>query len=544
MMTSLSEQNAANDRFSLSERWILILVGTSLLALGVSGESLWVDEGYSAKLAMQPTLVLWARTLQSILGSEPQMPGYQLYLWVWTRLFGMSEWTMRFANLPWAVLFTATLAWGSERLLRVRRLWLVICLSPFLWFYMNEARPYAMMLGLSMAITVAVLAYARDSEHFHVAPWWTMILLLGLWAVHMLAITLVPSLLVLLFLLRPVPIKTFIRQWLWPILVTMPFYLLLALYYLHTVAGGKGGSIERPGLSNLGFSLYEFLGFGGLGPPRTDLRLHPNMHTLLPYLPTLALGVLAFVLLGVTIVPRLRRLSDRRTAFGLATAFAVGVLVTFGLAYAAHFRLLGRHLAVFPPLLAFLLIAGLRPVRDQRQQIPVFGSLLLLAAVWICSDFKQRVLPSYHKDDYRSAVALARNALANGEPVLWVADRETANYYGLTTTEGLEKGSLLPGRPMEAVSGVCSAARLESSLPSGKPVLVLITDREHFDPGGNCREVVDSLHSTHVASYPDFDAWQVTGGSSGAGIVASSLRSYYLHPTSVLTTTTSNTKLP
>jgi hypothetical protein len=124
-------------------------------------------------------------------------------------------------------------------------------------------------------------------------------------------------------------------------------------------------------------------------------------------------------------------------------------------------------------------------------------------------------------------------------PVLWVADRETANYYGLTTTEGLEKGSLFPGRPMEAVSGVCSPARLEDSLSSGKQVLVLITDREHFDPGGSCREVVDSLNSTHVASYPDFDAWQVTGGPSGAGVVASSLRSSYLRPTSVLTTTTS-----
>jgi hypothetical protein len=542
MMTLLPEQNAASDRFSLSERWILIIVGTFLLALGVSGESLWVDEGYSAKLAMQPTLVLWARTLQSILGSEPQMPGYQLYLWGWTRLFGMSEWAMRFANLPWAVLFTATLAWGSERLLRVRRLWLVICLSPFLWFYMNEARPYAMMLGLSMAITVAVLAYARDPECFLVAPWWAMILLLVLWAVHMLAITLVPSLVVLLFLLRPVPIKTFIRQWLLPILVTTPFYLSLALYYLHTVAGGKGGSIEKPGLSNLGFSLYEFLGFGGLGPPRTDLRLHPNLHTLLPYLPMLTLGMLAFVLLGVTIVPRLRSSSDRRTALGLATAFAVGVLVTFGLAYVAHFRLLGRHLAVFPPLLVFLLIAGLRPVRDQRQQTPVLGSLLLLAAVWICSDFKQRVLPSYHKDDYRSAAALARSALANGEPVLWVADRETANYYGLTTTEGLEKGILLPDGPMEAVSGVCSPARLENSLSSGKPVLVLITDREHFDPGGNCREVVGSRNSTHVASYSDFDAWQVTDGPSGAGVVASSLRSSYLRPTSVTTTTTSESR--
>jgi hypothetical protein len=213
------------------------------------------------------------------------------------------------------------------------------------------------------------------------------------------------------------------------------------------------------------------------------------------------------------------------------------VLVTFGLAYVAHFRLLGRHLAVFPPLLVFLLLAGLRPVRDQRQQILALGSLLLLAAIWLCSDFKQRVLPSYHKDDYRSAVALARNTLAKGEPVLWVADRETANYYGLTTTEGLEKGSLSPSGPMEAVSGVCSPARLERSLSSGKPVLVVLTDREHFDPGGNCHEVVDSLNSTRIASYPDFDAWQVTGGANVAGAVAVPLRSPYSRLTQVVKTT-------
>lgn len=533
----LSEQKSENSRFSQSERWILVVVGTFLLALGVSGESLWVDEGYSAKLAMQPTLVLWARTLRSILGSEPQMPGYQLYLWGWTRLFGMSEWAMRLANLPWALLFTAMLAWASERLLHVRRLWLVICLSPFLWFYMNEARPYIMMLGLSMATTAALLSYARDPEHFRLAPWWTMILLLVLWATHMLAITLVPSLLVLLYLLHPVSMKTFIQHWLWPVLTTMPFYLLLSLYYLHTVEGGKGGNIERPGVSNLAFSAYEFLGFGGLGPSRTYLRLHPNPHALLPYLPTLALGVLAFVLLGAIIVLRVRHSSDQRTAFGLATAFLVGVLVTFGLAYVAHFRLLGRHLAVFPPLLVFLLLAGLRPVRDQRQQILALGSLLLLAAIWLCSDFNQRVLPSYHKDDYRSAVALARNTLAKGEPVLWIADRETANYYGLTTTEGLEKGSLSPGRPMEAVSGVCSPARLERSLSSGKPVLVVLTDREHFDPHGNCREVVDSLNSTRIASYPDFDAWQVTGGANVAGAGAAPFRSPYSRLTQVVKTT-------
>jgi hypothetical protein len=328
----------------------------------------------------------------------------------------------------------------------------------------------------------------------------------------MLAITLMPSLLLLIYLLRPVSGKYFVRQWMLPVVATGPFYMLLALYYVHTVVGGRGGNIEKPGLSNLAFALYEFLGFGGLGPPRTDLRLHPNLHTLLPYLPTLALGVVAFVLLGLAVWLQSRSSEDRRTIQALGASFAVGVLVTFALACAVHLRLLGRHLAVFPPLLGLLLVAGLRPTQDIRQRRLAVGALLLLGTVWLGSDLKQRLVPSYHKDDYRSAVALARSVLVRGEPVLWLADRETANYYGLTSTEGLEKGSLLPGKPMEAVSGVCSPVRLERSLLGGQEALVVITDREHFDPGGRCRGVVDSLNSTHVASYPDFDVWQVHGG--------------------------------
>jgi hypothetical protein len=525
MRTSFSKMSSTDGKFFIAERWILIAVGTLVLALGISGESLWVDEGYSAKLAMQPTLILWARTLKSILGSEPQMPGYQLYLWGWTRLFGMSEWAMRFANLPWAFLFTASLAWGAERLLGVRRVWLIICLSPFLWFYMNEARPYAMMLGLSMVTTAAVLAYARDPEHSRFVPWWAVLCLLLLWSVHMMAITLLPSLLLLLYILRPVSTKYIFRQWMLPIVVTGPLYLSLALYYVHTVSVGRGGHIEKPSLSNIAFVLYEFLGFGGLGPPRTELRLHPNLQTLLPYLPTLILGALTFILLGIVVWLQARRSEDRRIIQALGVSFAAGVLLTYGLACAVHLRLLGRHLAVFPPLLGLLLVAGLRPTRDVWQRRLAGSALLLLGTVWLSADFKQRLLPSYHKDDYRSAVALARKVLAKGEPVLWVADRETASYYGLSSTEGLEKGSLLPGKPMEAVSGVCSPVRLERSLQGGKQVLVVITDREHFDPGGSCRGVVTALNSTHVASYPDFDAWEVYREPVVAEEVVSTIRS-------------------
>lgn len=508
-MTSTPKQICLNDSFSCLERWLLVVLGTCLLALGVSGESLWIDEGYSAKLAMQPTLSAWATTLNSILGSEPQMPGYQLYLWGWSHVFGLSEWALRLANLPWAFLFVAALAWGSERLLQVRRVWLIVCLSPFLWFYMNEARPYAMMIGLSMATTVAVLAYAQDPSRYRLAPWWTVFCLLVLWSVHMLAINLLPSLLVLLYLWRPVPRERMVRQWAAPVLVSLPLYLALALYYVHTVASGKGGKIETPGIANLGFALYEFLGFGGLGPPRANLRLHPSLHTMLPYLPTLAFGLLACAMLVLAALQESRTDADRRTFKALSISFAVGIGTTFGLAYAVHLNLLGRHLAVFPPLLAFLLLVRLPRSSDPRIRRITVSALLMLGLAWSASDFKQRMLPTYHKDDYRSATTLAEHALANGEPVLWIADRETAMYYGLQTNLGLEKGDLLPSQPMEAISGVCSPERFQQVLASQPRALVFITDREFFDPHGNCRALLESVSGAQIASYPDFEAWQV-----------------------------------
>jgi len=507
-MTSTPKQLCLN-HFSPSERWLLVALGTCLLALGISGDSLWIDEGYSAKLAMQPTLSAWATTLRSIPGSEPQMPGYQLYLWAWSHIFGLSEWSLRLANLPWALLFTGALAWASERLLQVRRVWLILCLSPFLWFYMNEARPYAMMIGLSMATIVAVLAYVQDPSRYRLAPWVAVLLLLALWSTHMLAITLLPSLLLLLYSLRPTSIKSMLRQWTAPILIALPLYLTLAIYFLHTVAGGKGGKIEKPGISNLGFAFYEFLGFGGLGPPRGILRLHPSLHTLLPYLPTLALGLLACAMLLLASMQESRTAAERRLLKGLGLSFAAGVGITFALAYAVHLSLLGRHLAVFPPFLALLLIVGLPRASDPRLRRVAISAWMVLCVAWSASDFKQRMLPNYHKDDYRSATTLAEQALANGEPVLWVADRETAKYYGLQTTLGLEKGDLLPAQPMEAISGVCSPERFQQALASQQRALVLITDREFFDPHGNCRTLLESLTGAQIASYPDFEAWQV-----------------------------------
>jgi len=292
----------------------------------------------------------------------------------------------------------------------------------------------------------------------------------------------------------------------------------LVLYYLRTLANGKGGIIEKPGLPNLVFAMYELLGFGGLGPPRNVLRQSPSFHTLLPYLPSLGLGVLALGIVALAILLHLRHSNERRAVFGSFIAFAAGLLFTFALSYAAHFRLLGRHVATFLPLLALLLLTGLLSDSSWQRSKFVPCVLLLLAVAWSVSDFRQRLLPSYEKDDYRDAAALANVALMRGEPVLWIADRETANYYGLRTTDVLKPGNITAPDSMAAVSGVCSPGWFQQSLQDHGAVLVVMSDKpDLFDRDGNCRKTLDSLSNEHVASFSAFDAWQVTGVKSSSG---------------------------
>jgi hypothetical protein len=517
-MTSEKIQIANESKVRLLERYFLMALGALLLCGGISGVSLWIDEGYSVQLAVQTSLTAWAHTLNSMRGSEPQMPGYLLYLWAWARVFGTSEWALRLANVPWAVLLTASLGWGAERVLNIRRAWLIICLSPFLWFYMNEARPYAMVMGISMITTIAVVAYAENPQRFPHAPWWGMVSLLVLWSIHMLTIVLAPSLLLFIYAMRTVSIKQFIKQWSFPVFVTAPGFVCLAAYYLCTLSSGKGGMIEKPGLPNLAFAIYEFLGFGGLGPPRNVLREAPSLHTFFPYLPSLALGVVAFGVVLLAILLHKRDSTERKLVFGLSISLAAGLLLTLALSYAAHFRVLGRHMAAFFPLFILLLLTGLLTGTTLRHRKLEFCALLLLGAAWSISDFRQRLLKSYEKDDYRDAAALARSALLRGEPVLWLAYTGTARYYGLRITELLSPEDAGPPDATAAVSGVCSRTWFEQSLQEHRPVLVVISDKpDLFDRDGNCRRTLDSLSMEHVASFPAFDAWQVTGVKSSSG---------------------------
>src|SRR5512145_2086406 len=75
--------------------WLLAIILIALaLRLTLLGEqSLWYDEGVTWLLAQMPPLALIRWTAADI-----QPPLYYLLLWVTTRLFGPSEWALRFPS--------------------------------------------------------------------------------------------------------------------------------------------------------------------------------------------------------------------------------------------------------------------------------------------------------------------------------------------------------------------------------------------------------------------------------------------------------------
>ena len=172
--------------------WLLI---SALLCLSITRQSLWIDEGVTAWLASQPNLGSLFKTLGSLATSESQMPLYVLYAWAWAKLFGTSEIALRASNLPFGLLFLGALAWSSWRVFGRPFLWVIFGFSPFIWYYMNEARPYVAMMAFAAFALAAWLAYYHDPMRFRKsAPWACLVAIFLACGFHMLATFLIPVL--------------------------------------------------------------------------------------------------------------------------------------------------------------------------------------------------------------------------------------------------------------------------------------------------------------------------------------------------------------
>jgi hypothetical protein len=250
----------------------------------------------------------------------------------------------------------------------------------------------------------------------------------------------------------------------------------LMAYSLWTLKrGATVAKLWGVGLSNIAFAFYELLGFGGLGPPRHELREMARgsggIEALMQgrYLIGLALLALSYLAL---VRPAWKLRQDSMTLIATGTVvFSTGAM--FAASAVVGFPFWGRHLAFNLPILA-LLISKAAAAMERillRRLLTISLSFLLLA-----SSLCQRFVPRYGKDDYRSASRMAAAALRSGKTVWWVADHVTAEYYGL-------------GAPADQSSlGRLIWFNVENERDTGnKPVpdLIFLSKPDVHDPGNN-----------------------------------------------------------
>jgi mannosyltransferase len=145
---------------------LLLLIAFALRLYRLDHQEIWGDEAHSAYLSKLPLLSAVSPRM------ETNPPLYHLLLWFWVKLTGSSVFALRFLSLVLGVL-TVLLVYRLARLVfgeLVGLLTALLCaISPFLVYYSQEARMYALATFFT-TLSMFLLARIVSGESRHSRP--------------------------------------------------------------------------------------------------------------------------------------------------------------------------------------------------------------------------------------------------------------------------------------------------------------------------------------------------------------------------------------
>lgn len=410
---------------------VLLVICLGVSAAAITTQSFWLDEAGTAYKAMQTSLRQWWLAMRSEGNSNLQLPLYMLYSWAWEKLSGSSEAALRAANVPWLAIGLLIFAKGiNDRTLR----WgasLFVLFSPFVWYYLDDARPYTVQLGCSLALLGSIWRLRTGPDGSASRGW---LAVFAASSVLLCASGLLAMLWVSAYFsaaasgMRRGELVAILKKHLWVWITTAILLTGIGSYYLWTLSLGARASAAATDIRNVFFIAYELLGFTGMGPGRLELRTG-GLGSFRPWVPYLCLHGVAIVLLIAAAFPGLGK-GGTRLLWSWTVAFALVAALLLTVGVVAHFRVLGRHCTPVFPLIA--LVCGMGVSRLLRSKTPLWkGVAAASLLVCLASCLGVRLGERHAKDDYRGAAAIARAALDAGLKVWWNADEQGALVYGV-----------------------------------------------------------------------------------------------------------------
>jgi hypothetical protein len=319
--------------------------------------------------------------------------------------------------------------------------------------------------------------------------------------------------------------RGFLRDWSRPAMWLAPAFLAFGSFQAWASTYGVNKERGEPGLRNLAYALYEFLGFDGLGPPKTEIRQTASLRVFGSYWPLLLLGAAALIAVGVLLFRR----RPPTIVWHLGASLLLGVVFALAISIHEHFQVLARHLAVFFPLLLITLMLWARQEFSSKSlQRAALATVVALVIVWGISDIRLSRMSKYRKDDYRDAAAMAEaRANSTGAKILWAADPHTAHYYGIEVKTGersaeigSSKGMDLPVR-IRAVDGqnLTLATATEYLDSSTTPMILVLSKSDLFDMHGAWHVLIDRRRPQVIARLAAFTLYEWPSGREVPGVL-------------------------
>jgi hypothetical protein len=489
---------------------LLLFVVLGGLAM-ISGDSLWIDELETMRMAQIDVLADAAGAIARSHNSEAQMPGYLMYAWAWEKLAGRNEWALRLSNLPWLLVMVGAAARVSATL-KLRLLVPLLLVQPFVWAYADELRPYAMQLAGGALSLWAVTQYV--DQRGRGAAWAASLTLAAL----LMCLASMLGAVATLAVYGCIAWTGWRRRWAVDrsatVVLIAGVLLLGALgaYYAQTLMRGAGGAkLWSVGVGNLALVGYEFLGFFGLGPGRDALREAARgggsalAAIYLSYLPMVGSLAACYLLLALSQTTELFRDQSRPRLTVAAIAAAVLAFNIIGLlilSVIAEWPFWGRHLApVFVYWVFLLALAAAAAWRRPLGRLGVVGLFAALAA----SSLTLRLAAQHRHDDYRGAARRLEAALDDGRHAWWAArSLADSDLYGKAFRSSAATSQLTvlfnPDDPTIAKAPT--------------PDLIIISKRDVYDAAGAVARYIEERGYRLTLELKAFEFWEVAGSRS------------------------------
>ncbi len=406
-----------------------ILIGIMICFLAVTSKSIWIDEGITFYFINSSSLEEVLKKLFLTTYSEAYMPGYILLHWIYCLIVGTSEYAMRSFNIIFGAVIIFIFFRMSTILEKREYYWLLV-VQPFFWYYMNEARPYTMLMAFSSVLCLELIKNIKfGASHVNLNRITCCIIVLNLSSLLSFVFTGIYVLMFLLINNREYLLKIKLKLF---IIVSTNF--LIGLYFLYRLVNGTSASKSWDfSYKNVAYAMSDILGYSGIIISKDELIKFSHEGGLAILSQCLKSNGILIILLTMVYLyifynfVKLTLRGDKRLEkILLSIAFiALGSQIAISLLFSWPFW--GRHIFYMLPLLALILGLSVGQMSRVRSRVAFFALISILGF----SSFNIRFTNTYEKDDYAKAAQIAKMDSSLNQNVLWVANDICGQYYKL-----------------------------------------------------------------------------------------------------------------